>query len=96
MTPVHLELKNALNSLDAHLELTNTAAKVSEIASYIPILRLRWKPNWDGCQSALWDCFGGQICRHFENSSPKTVPQCTWQPSRPGLQRNLKVANSKQ
>ena len=35
MTPVHLELKNALNSLDAHWELTNAAAKVSELASDI-------------------------------------------------------------
>ena len=45
MTPVHLELKNALNSLDAHWELTNAAAKVSELASDIPILRLRGRPN---------------------------------------------------
>ena len=30
----------------------------------------------DGCESALWDCLGGQICRHVENASPKTVPQC--------------------
>ena len=35
MTPVHLKLKNALNSLDAHWELTNAAAKVSELASDI-------------------------------------------------------------
>ena len=25
---------------------------------------------------------------------PQTVPQCTWPPSRPGLPRNLKVANA--
>ena len=37
--------------------------------------------------------FWGRICRHVENGSPKTVPQCTWQPSRLGLPRNLKVAN---
>ena len=36
---------------------------------------------------------GGQMCRHVVNASPKTVPQCTWQPCRPGLARNLKVAN---
>ena len=40
-------------------------------------LRLRGKPGRDGCQSALWDCFGDRICRHVENASPKTVPQCT-------------------
>ena len=34
-------------------------------------------PGRDRCQSALWDCFGGWICRHIENASPKTVPQCT-------------------
>ena len=33
--------------------------------------------HFDGCQSALWDCFGDRICRHVENASPKTVPQCT-------------------
>ena len=40
-----------------------------------------------GCESALWDCFGGRICRHVENASPKTVPQCTFQTSLPGLLR---------
>ena len=35
-----------------------------------------YSPLWsctgrDGCQSALWDCFGGQICRHVENSPLK-------------------------
>ena len=39
-------------------------------------LRLRRRPGRDGCQSALWDCFGEQICSHVENASPKTVPQC--------------------
>ena len=53
MTPVHLELKNALNSLDAHWELTNAAANVSELASDIPILRLRGRPGGDCCQSAF-------------------------------------------
>ena len=48
-------------------------------------LRLRGRLGRDGCQSALWDCFEGQIWRHNENASPKTVPQCTWPPSRPGL-----------
>ena len=58
-------------------------------------LRLRRRlQGRDGCQSALWDCFGGQMCRHVVNASPKTVPQCTWQPCRPGLPRNLEVANS--
>ena len=36
-----------------------------------------------GCESALWDCFGGRICRHVENASPKTVPQCTLTTSNP-------------
>ena len=53
------------------------------------------RPGQDGCQSALWDCFGGTHFQHGCNFAPKTVPQCTfsWQPSRPGLPRNLKVAN---
>ena len=41
-------------------------------------LRLRERRGRDGCESALWDCFGGQICRHVENATPKTVPQCTF------------------
>ena len=40
-------------------------------------LRLRGRPGRDGYQSASWDCFGDRICRHVENASPKTVPQCT-------------------
>ena len=32
---------------------------------------LRW------FQSALWDCFGGQISHMAANLSPKTDPQCT-------------------
>ena len=36
--------------------------------------------------------WGSNFC-HVENSSPKTVPQCTWQPSWPSLSQNLKVAN---
>ena len=58
------------------------------------ILRLCGRLGRDDCQSALWDCFWGRICRHVENGCPKTVPQCTLKPSRPGLPRNLKVANS--
>ena len=40
-------------------------------------LRLRGRPGRDGCQTALWDCFGGRIFNIAANSSPKTVPQCT-------------------
>ena len=39
-------------------------------------LRLRGRPGWDGCQTALWDCFGGRIFNMAANSSPNTVPQC--------------------
>ena len=38
---------------------------------------LRGRPGRDGCQGALWDCFGGRIFNMAANSSPKTVPQCT-------------------
>ena len=51
--------------------------KRSNICYLLATLRLRWRLSRDGCQSALWDCFGGRICRHVENMSPKTVPQCT-------------------
>ena len=40
-------------------------------------LRLRGRPSRDGCQSALWDCFGGRSFNMAANLSPKTVPQCT-------------------
>ena len=38
---------------------------------------MRGKSGRDGSQSALWDCFERRICRHVQNVSPKTVPQCT-------------------
>ena len=61
------------------------------VAQHDPVfatLRLRGRPGRDGCQTALWDCFGGRIFNMAANSSPNTVP--------PGLQRNLKVGNSPQ
>jgi len=58
-------------------------------------LRLLERPSRDGCRSALWDCFGGRICRHVENSFSQTVPQCTLKPSWLGLPRNRKVAHGK-
>ena len=57
-------------------------------------LRLRTGPGRDGCQSALWDCFRGRICRHVENACPKQSHNALWHPSRLGLPRNLKLANS--
>ena len=44
--------------------------------------------------SALWDCFGGRIFNMAANLSPKQSHNALWQLSRPGAQRNLKVANS--
>ena len=54
--------------------------------------RVEMVVNW----KCIVELFWGQNCLHVENASPKTVPQCTfsWQPSRPGLLRNLKVANT--
>ena len=77
MTPVHLELKNALNSLDAHWELTNAAAKVSELASDIRHFEIARETESRWLSKCIVGLFGGQICRHVENASPKTVPQCT-------------------
>lgn len=71
MTPVHLELKNALNSLDAHRELTNAAAKVSELASDIHHLRLHGRPGGDCCQSALWNCLGDKFVTMLKMRPPK-------------------------
>ena len=56
-------------------------------------LRLRGRSGWDGCQSALWGCFGGRICRHVEYASPKTVPQSTLTTISSRLPRKLKEAN---
>ena len=39
---------------------------------------VRRSPGRDGCESALWDGFGGRIFNMTANSSPKTVPQCTF------------------
>ena len=35
----------------------------------------------------------GRICRHVKYTSPKIVLQCTLTTSRPGIPRNLKLAN---
>lgn len=50
--------------------------------------------------SPLWGCAVDWVkvvvkvhCGTVKNSFPKTVPQCTLEPSQPGLPRNLKVAN---
>ena len=48
----------------------------------------------DGCESALWYCFGEQICRHVESATQKQSHNALSQPSRAGLPRNLKVANN--
>ena len=32
--------------------------------------RLWGRPGRNSCQSALWDCFWGRICRHVENAAP--------------------------
>ena len=56
-------------------------------------LRLREGSSRGGCQSALWDCFSGRICRHVENASPKKVPQCTLTTISTRSPGNLEVAN---
>ena len=61
--------------------------------SLFATLRLRGRPARDGCESALWDYFGGRIFNMAANLSPKTVPQCTFTTISTGLPRNLKVAN---
>ena len=55
-----------------------SSVSVSKIGSFLVLrkllfatLRLRGWSGRDGCQSALWDCFGWRICRYVEKSSPK-------------------------
>ena len=38
---------------------------------------VEWETRSRWLQSALWDCFGGQIFHMAANLSLKTVPQCT-------------------
>ena len=57
-------------------------------------LRLRGRPSRDGCQCALWDCFGRAFSAWGQIRSPKQSHNALWQPSRPGPVRNLKVANT--
>ena len=57
-------------------------------------LRLRGRPSRDGCQSALWDCFGHAFSTWRQIRPPKQSHNALWQPSRPGPVRNLKVANT--
>ena len=55
--------------------------------------RLREGSGRGGCQRTLRDRFSARICHHVENASPKKSHSALWQPSRPGLPRNLEVAN---
>ena len=48
------------------------------VASILATSRFLGRPGWEGCQSTLWDCFGGRICRHVDHASPKTVRQRTF------------------
>ena len=61
--------------------------------SLFATLRLRGRPARDGCESALWDYFGGRIFNMVANSSSKQSHNTLWQPSQTGLPRNLKVAD---
>ena len=55
----------------AHAQVTartNSAQRRNaSVRMLFATLRLRGGTGRDGCQSALWDCFGGRICRHVEN-----------------------------
>ena len=62
-------------------------------ASVFATLSLRGRPGQDGCQSALWDCFGRRIFNMAAVLPPKQSRNALWQPSRPGLPGNFKVAN---
>ena len=68
-------------------------------------LRLFWMSHLCACRirhfevaretgsSWLSKCIVGlfwRTCRHVENACPQTVPQCTWQPCRPGLRATSK------
>ena len=49
-------------------------------------LNLHGRPGWDGCQSALWDCFSTWRQIYL----PKQSHIALWLPSRPSLLCNLK------
>lgn len=74
-----------LLSVDNTLQLlVYFKSAVKYMARVFATLRLHGRPGHDdGCQSALWDCCGKQICLHVKNSFPITVPQCLLKPSRP-------------
>ena len=59
------------------LRITRVLELRSLFHSLFATLRLRRRPARDGCESALWDCFGGRIFNMAANLSLKTVPQCT-------------------
>ena len=47
-------------------------------------LSLRGRPGRDGCQSALWDCFGNTFSTWRQIRPPKQSHNALWQPSRAG------------
>ena len=74
--------------------MINKAGKLYSLLSWqssvFATLRLRERPGRDGCQSASWDAF----LTWPQIRPPKQSHNALWQPSRPGLPRNLKVAST--
>ena len=68
--------------------------RVNIFSHIFATLKLPGRPDRDGCQSALWDCFGDKIAAMLKMRLPKQSHNALWQPSWPGLPRNLKVANT--
>ena len=67
-------------------------SKAQHFFSYIRHFEVARETGSRWLSKCIVGLFWGQNCRHVENAPPKTVPQ--WQPSWPGLPRNLKVANT--
>ena len=59
-----------------------------------PVIYWPLWPGRDGCQSALWDCFGDEFAAMLKMCPPKESHNALWQPSRPGLPRNEYMAES--
>ena len=57
--------------------------RVNIFSHIFSTLRLRGRLGRDGCQCALWDCFGGKITAMLKMRPPKYSHNALWQPSRP-------------
>ena len=84
-----------LLSVDNTLQLlVYFKSAVKYMARVFATLSLHGRPGHDGCQSACGTVLGNTFSTWWQICPPKQPHNALWQPSWPGLLRNLKVVNT--